>query len=129
MEQRFLSWRDTGAHPPTPADGPIVGEAEENERHWGWMELPENYEALVASSHFENGRLTEVRIYPVDLGEEQGGLSRPGSQLGVPKRPSPEMARKILNEVAEYSRPFRTKIDIVDGVGIIRIADGAGQGN
>jgi hypothetical protein len=39
------------------------------------------------------------------------------------------MARKILNEVAEYSRPFRTKIDIVDGVGIIRIADGAGQGN
>ena len=129
MEQRFLSWRDTGAHPPTPADGPIVGEAEENERHWGWMELPENYEALVASSHFENGRLTEVRIYPVDLGEEQGGLSRPGSQLGVPKRPSPEMARKILNEVAEYSRPFGTKIDIVDGVGIIRIAAGAGQGN
>jgi poly-gamma-glutamate capsule biosynthesis protein CapA/YwtB (metallophosphatase superfamily) len=121
MEQRFLSWRDTGAHPQTPPAGPIVGEAEENERHWGWMELPDNYEALVASSHFENGKLTEVRIYPVDLGRDRGGLSRPGSQLGVPKRPSPEMARDILTRVAEYSKPFGTKIEIEDGVGVIRI--------
>jgi poly-gamma-glutamate capsule biosynthesis protein CapA/YwtB (metallophosphatase superfamily) len=121
MEQRFLSWRDSGSHPPTPLTGPIVGEAQENERHWGWMERPDNYEALVASSHFENGKLTEVRIYPVDLGREESGLSRPGSQLGIPKRPSPSVARDILTRVAEYSKPFGTKIDIEDGVGVIRI--------
>jgi hypothetical protein len=80
-----------------------------------------NLEALLTSSHYVDGRLTEVRIYPVDLGQ----TPRPGSQLGTPKRPSPEVARKILEEVAEYSKPFGTKILIEDGVGVIRIPDGA----
>lgn len=125
MEQRFLSWRDRGVLPPTPLTGPIKGEGEENEARWYWMEQSPNLEALVASSHFENGRLTEVRIYPVDLGYEKDGHLRPGSQVGLPKRPSPAVARQILSEVQEYSKPFGTKIDIEDGVGVIRIPTGA----
>jgi poly-gamma-glutamate capsule biosynthesis protein CapA/YwtB (metallophosphatase superfamily) len=121
MEQRFLSWRDRGALPPTPLTGPIVGEGENNEKSWYWMEQSPNLEALLSWSHFENGKLTEVRIYPVDLGYEKDGHLRPGSQVGIPKRPSPEVARQILTQVQEYSKPFGTRIDIVDGVGVIRI--------
>ena len=92
----------------------IVGEHETQGRTG---QLRSNLEAILAYSHFENGRLAEVRIYPVDLGQ----TPRPGSQLGIPRRPSPEVARKILSEVIEYSRPFGTKIEIRDGIGVIRL--------
>lgn len=117
QEQIFASWRDTGAEPPTPLTGPIVGQGEANEIQWEWMEQPANFETLLASVHYENGKLTEVRIYPVDL-----GFSRPGSQVGIPKRPSPQVAKRILDEVVELSKPFSTKISIENGVGVIHIA-------
>lgn len=93
--------------------GPIVGEHE----YQGFWQLKPNLESIIAYSHFEGGKLTEVRIYPVDLGQ----TPRPGSQVGIPRRPAPAVARKILNEVIEYSKPFGTKISIQDGIGVIRI--------
>jgi hypothetical protein len=117
QEQIFESWRDKGVEPPVPPTGPIVGEGENDEVQWSWMQRPDNFEALLTSMHYEDGKLAEVRIYPVDL-----GLSfRPGSQLGIPKRPTPAVARQILEHVVEYSKPFGTKIAIEDGVGVIRI--------
>ena len=85
-------------------------------RYW---QLKATLKSILTQSRFENGRLAEVRIYPVDLGQ----TPRPGSQLGIPKRPSPEVARQILEQVIEYSKPFGTKIEIEDGVGVIRLAD------
>lgn len=117
-QQIFRSWRDKGVREPTPLSGPILGEGEENENAWAWMEKPSNLEALLAKSFYDNGKLVEVRLYPVDLGD----VHRPGSQLGTPKRPSPEVAQRILRDVATYSQPFGTKISIEDGVGIIRVA-------
>lgn len=121
QEEIFASWRDAsrgGTEPPTPLTGPIIGQGELNEVWWEWMQQPANFEALLASCHYEHGVLTEVRIYPVDL----GGPGRPGSQLGIPKRPSPDVAARILGHVIEYSKPFGTKIAIEDGVGVIRLA-------
>jgi hypothetical protein len=97
--------------------GPIIGQGEANETDWEWLHQPANLEALLASMHYESGQLTEVRIYPVDL----GGPSRPGSQLGLPKKASPEVAKRILDEVVEFPKPFGTKIAIENGVGVIRI--------
>lgn len=124
----FASWRDAprgGKQPPVPLTGPIVGTGELNETWWNWMEQPANFEALLTSSHYVNGQLTEVRLYPVDC----GGPDRPGSQLGHPKRPSPAVAKRILEDVATYSKPFGTKISIEDGVGVIRIPANAAGGN
>ena len=95
----------------------IVGEQETQNRTG---QLRSNLEAIIAYSHFENGKLAEVRIYPVDTGQ----TPRPGSQVGIPRRPTPEVARKILEEVIEYSRPFGTRIEVRDGVGIIRAPEG-----
>jgi hypothetical protein len=91
----------------------IVGEYE----HGGAWQLYANMEALMAQSHYESGQLTEVRIYPLDLGQTM----RPMSQFGTPKKPTPAVAKKILDELIEYSKPFGTKIVVEDGVAIIRI--------
>lgn len=91
----------------------IVGEHETQ----GFWQLGANLEALMAYAHYENGKLAEVRIYPVDLGQ----TPRTGSELGIPKRPAPAVAMKILNEVIEYSKPWGTKIVVENGVGYIRI--------
>ena len=96
-----------------PATDEIVGE---HETQGFWQLLP-NLESLLSWSHYENGKLVEVRIYPVDLGQ----TPRPTSEIGIPKRPSPAVAKKILDEVIEYSKPFGTKIVVENGVGIIRI--------
>jgi hypothetical protein len=95
------------------ATNEIVGE---HETQGFWQLLP-NLEGLLSRSDYENGKLTEVRIYPDDLGQ----TPRPTSEVGIPKKPSPAVAQKILDEVIEYSKPFGTKISVEDGVGIIHI--------
>lgn len=119
QQQIFRSWRDFGDQAPARLDGPVVGEGEENQQLWDWLEQPANLEALLTSSHYENGKLTEVRLYPAELGLP----NRPGSQFGTPRRPNAQVAREILEKVVEYSKPFGTKIVIENGVGIIRLAD------
>ena len=91
----------------------IVGE---HETQGFWQLLP-NLEGLLSQSHYENGKLTEVRIYPVDLGQTY----RPTSEVGIPRRPTPAVTKKILDELIEYSKPFNTKIVLENGVAIIRI--------
>lgn len=91
----------------------IVGEHETQ----GFWQLGANLESLLAYAHYENGKLAEVRIYPVDIGQ----TPRTGSELGIPKRPTLAVATKILNEVIEYSKPWGTKIVVENGVGYIRI--------
>ena len=100
-----------------PLDGPLTGEGEFNEGNWSRLQQPGNLVSLLAESRYEHGRLAEVRLHPVDLGP----LTRPGSQLGTPRRPDPARAREILEDVIAYSRPFGTEIRIEDGVGVIRI--------
>jgi poly-gamma-glutamate synthesis protein (capsule biosynthesis protein) len=81
----------------------------------------EPHDALLATSHFDNGRLVEVRLYPADL----GGIRRPLSRNGIPTTPSPEDAQRILRDVQQYSRPFGTRISIENNIGIIRVASDA----
>ena len=82
------------------------------------LNLPENLESLLAETRFENGRLVEVRVHPVDLGQDQ---SRPFSRRGIPMVPSPEMAKKVLEKLQKISAPYGTKIVIENGVGVIRV--------
>jgi poly-gamma-glutamate capsule biosynthesis protein CapA/YwtB (metallophosphatase superfamily) len=82
------------------------------------LNLPENLESLMVETRFENGRLVEVRVHPVDLGQDQ---SRPFSRRGIPMVPSPEMAKKVLEKLQKLSAPYGTKIVIENGVGVIRV--------
>jgi hypothetical protein len=105
---------DAGDSMPSSADGgTIVGE---HETQGFWQLLP-NLEGLLSWSHYDNAKLTEVRIYPVDLGQTY----RPTDQVGIPRKPSSAVAEKILGELVEYSKPFGTKITVEGGIAIIHI--------
>ena len=77
---------------------------------------PLKYESIVAVSEFAGGRLSQVRLYPTDLGHDERMAHR-----GVPRLASPKVARRVLNRLRKLSEPFGTTIDIEDGVGIIRL--------
>lgn len=66
-----------------------------------------------------DGKLREIRIYPVDLSMDAS--KRPWSRSSVPMTPSPELAKNILANIQKYSEPYGTRIDIENGVGIIRV--------
>jgi poly-gamma-glutamate capsule biosynthesis protein CapA/YwtB (metallophosphatase superfamily) len=77
-----------------------------------------NLVGYLATAKYQDGKLVEVRIYPMDLGAD---LKKPWSRIGLPQTPSPEMAQRILAEVQRFSEPFGTKISIENGVGVIRV--------
>lgn len=89
----------------------------DNERHMSGLEKPASQVTVLTTSHYEHGKLTEVRLYPVDL----GGAHRPISQMGIPLTPPPAEAQSILRDMQQYSQPFGTKISIENNVGVIRV--------
>jgi len=75
----------------------------------------EVFQTVVTSCRFEAGRLSELRLYPVDL--------RYGERLeksGVPRLAAPPMARTILARLQRISQPFGTTITVEQNVGVIR---------
>lgn len=77
---------------------------------------PNLYESVIATTHFRDGRLTEVRLYPIDLGVTATGAAR-----GVPHMADAATGARILERLQRLSAPFGTQIDIVKGVGVIKI--------
>lgn len=80
----------------------------------------ELYESVIALSRYQDGRLTEVRLYPIDLGVDAEGAAK-----GVPTLAAAALAQRILERLQRLSAPFGTNIAIEKGVGIIRIGNGA----
>jgi poly-gamma-glutamate capsule biosynthesis protein CapA/YwtB (metallophosphatase superfamily) len=111
QQPKMRNFGEDGGSAHRSSDDAIVGDHETQ----GFWQLKPNLESFLAECRFENGKLSEVRLYPVDLGQ----TPRPGSQVGIPRTPTPEVAQKILDELIEYSKPFGTKIVVKDGVGII----------
>jgi len=64
---------------------------------------------------YNGGRVTEIRIYPIDV--RRNPRLR---QSGLPRLASPELGHRILELVQSLSAPFGTKITIEGNVGVIR---------
>ena len=77
---------------------------------------PINFESMLAQSHYDKGKLVEIRLYPTS-----GAWDGPVSQLGLPRTAPPALAQKILARVQALSKPYGTTIAIENNVGIIRI--------
>jgi poly-gamma-glutamate capsule biosynthesis protein CapA/YwtB (metallophosphatase superfamily) len=73
--------------------------------------------AYVANTTYRDGKLVEIRIYPVDIGLG----TRPWSRENIPTTPTPDKARSILERIQKYSEPFGTKITIENNIGVIRV--------
>lgn len=76
----------------------------------------QSLESLVAVSHYDDGKLAEVRLYPTELGADG-----PDSRLGIPRLAPPEIAQNILERMQRLSREFGTQIDIEGNVGVITV--------
>ena len=76
----------------------------------------QSLESLVAISHYDDGELTEVRLYPTEL-----GIDGPDSRLGIPRMADLRHAQQILERVERLSDEWGTEIDIEGSVGIIRV--------
>ena len=73
-------------------------------------------ESVVAVSHYEDGALREVRLYPIEL-----GINAPDSKLGIPRMAKESHAQLILERVASLSNQWGTTIEVEGSVGVIRV--------
>ncbi len=85
-----------------------------------WLQGYINLTAFVAQTKYQNGKLSEIRIYPVDLGTDVA--KTPWSRSSIPQTPTPEVARKILADLQDWSAPYGTKIAIENNIGVIRVS-------
>lgn len=91
-----------------------VGEFMDNRSRNGTIGFPvmkDIWRAVVPSWTVENGRITEIKLHPIDLGMK---CSR-----GTRGLPALSGDRETLEYLASLSAPYGTKIEIRDGVGHI----------
>jgi poly-gamma-glutamate synthesis protein (capsule biosynthesis protein) len=74
------------------------------------------WESAIAVPRFTGKQLVELKLYPIAL-----GYKKPRPQRGWPMLAPPELGRKIIDDLAKFSAPFGTAIDLKDGVGVVRI--------
>lgn len=84
----------------------------------GFSWPPEWYESVLAISHFANGQVVEVRLYPLVLRQEGRVAER--SLIGSPCLARGAEAQRILGYLQQQSAPYGTRIDIVGDIGFIR---------
>ena len=77
----------------------------------GYGVLPEIWEAVLAEWTMEDGRVTEIKLYPIAL-----GMDKKRSRKGVPVLSGDE---RVLEYLAGLSKPYGTEIEIREGVGYI----------
>lgn len=74
------------------------------------------YDGVVVKTDYEGGKVRQLRLYPLDLGNTFDLKRR-----GIPHLASAENARRILEDIRAYSARFGTKITIEGSTGIVRI--------
>ncbi|PAP92266.1 CapA family protein [Mesorhizobium wenxiniae] len=76
---------------------------------------PVFYESIIAVSRFEHNQLTELRLYPIELGHSKRFANR-----GIPRLALGQQANRILERLQKLSNPFGTEIAVENNIGMIR---------
>jgi poly-gamma-glutamate capsule biosynthesis protein CapA/YwtB (metallophosphatase superfamily) len=76
---------------------------------------PLQWEQMFAICDFSGPALEQIRLYPIDL-----GFARPQTQRGRPILADAEMGQRILTRVQRLSAKYGTKLELSDGIGIVR---------
>jgi poly-gamma-glutamate capsule biosynthesis protein CapA/YwtB (metallophosphatase superfamily) len=81
---------------------------------------PLPFESIITDTRFDRGRISEIRLYPIELGY---GMKL--TESGIPRVASAEAATRILKRVQEMSAPLGTRVEIEaspewHSVGVIR---------
>jgi poly-gamma-glutamate capsule biosynthesis protein CapA/YwtB (metallophosphatase superfamily) len=97
----------------TPSD---FLDARTNSGKKGHPSDPAYWENMFAVCEFSNGRLKEIRIYPIDQ-----GFGRPRPQRGRPTLAEGEVANRVLERVTRLSKRYGTKVAARDRAGVIEL--------
>ncbi len=101
----------------TPADFFDFRSGREHLDEWaGFAVEPFRWRNAVATINFKDKQLHEIRLYPIDL-----GFKRPRSQRGRPVLAENEVNDEILKLFQRLSAPYGTRVDVENGVGVIKI--------
>jgi poly-gamma-glutamate synthesis protein (capsule biosynthesis protein) len=82
----------------------------------GFPADPRIWESVIAMPRFVGKKLTELKLVPISLGYKQ-----PRPQRGWPMLATPELSRKIIEDLKTFSEPFGTSIEFRDGVGVVAV--------
>jgi len=74
--------------------------------------------SVVAKCTFESGKLTGLKLHPITL----YGIKR-GLELGAPKLADATTARKIIEQLQRLSAPYGTKIEFLEGSGLVEFKE------
>ena len=85
----------------------------------GFPATPEIWEAVVAVPAFEGNTLARLELHPISL-----GFGKPPAVRGRPMLADEALGRKIIADLKRLSEPFGTRIDYVDGIGVVRLRGG-----
>ena len=84
----------------------------------GFPTLVENWESIIAVPTFRDGKLAELQLYPISL-----GYGAPRQIRGRPLFADQQLARKIIGDLQELSKPYGTEIDFRRGIGIVNLSN------
>ena len=79
----------------------------------GYGIMPSIWFSVLPSWQVENGKVSEIRLYPISL-----GMELPRSRKGLPRLTGDEA---VLRYLGELSARYGTEIEIENGVGVIRL--------
>lgn len=74
------------------------------------------YESVVATLVYRAGAVREIRLFPVEL-----NWDGPHADRGIPRKAPTEIGQRILQRLQTLSAPLGTKIEIENGLGVIRL--------
>jgi len=79
---------------------------------------PQWYDSVVAAIEFKNGKVSEIRLYPIILGSASENRTR--DEQGMPHPAHGADAVRVLGSIQKQSAAFGTRIVIQKDIGIIR---------
>ncbi|MGH9349531.1 MAG: CapA family protein [Vicinamibacterales bacterium] len=108
--------------------GPEAGVADFNDSRYkkdttGFPADREIWEAVVAMVRWEGRRITELALHPISL-----GFGRPRTERGRPVLADAALGKKILDDVAQRSAPFGTRLSVRNGIGYVELSQTSDDG-
>ncbi|MEZ5288178.1 MAG: CapA family protein [Vicinamibacterales bacterium] len=80
----------------------------------GFPADPYIFESVVAMPTFSGDRMTTLTLHPISL-----GFGQPRSRRGRPVLADPALSTKIIGDLQKFSAPYKTTIELKDGVGVV----------